>query len=205
MLSDIKYRQFFIHEEKICYEEGNEIEFKDCTWPLSQEKEDILRKTICGFLNSKGGRLYIGIREYKQSSNSDTKVVGIKLNPKEKDEMALKIVNLTCGITPSIRATDKVRIHFVPIIRGNGEWIENFWVVKVIVHQGDVQKLYGIKNLKENANLLFYERLDRQVILLKEEEYIDRLNQILTGSLREKINSSDFEDHKRYKAVSSRR
>lgn len=44
-----------IHES-----ENNKIEFKHYRYPFNDYLKDTLIKTICGFLNSEGGRLYIG-------------------------------------------------------------------------------------------------------------------------------------------------
>ena len=58
----LEQRTFFYLNEKIKETKNELIEFKNYSLPLTNKEdgEDIKRQ-ICGFLNSRGGRLYIGI------------------------------------------------------------------------------------------------------------------------------------------------
>ena len=58
-------RTSFYLNEKIKENRSETIEFKNYFLPLTN-REDVkenLKRQICGFLNTKGGRLYIGIND----------------------------------------------------------------------------------------------------------------------------------------------
>ena len=48
-------------DEKLKERRNELIEFKSYSFPLTKEYMEDIRRQICGFLNSRGGRLYIGI------------------------------------------------------------------------------------------------------------------------------------------------
>ena len=92
---------------EIIKEERNlTIEFKNYKLPLDDNRNEI-KEQLCSFLNTKGGRLYIGI-------NEKNIVEGINLNYKKRDILRNDIVNLTYDFYPKCRV-DKIFVYFIPI------------------------------------------------------------------------------------------
>jgi len=139
------------------------------------------KKTICAFLNNDGGRIYIGINDYKQ-------VVGIKLNPKDQDDMTNAIANYVASFNYDCRHTH-ISTFFLPVKDSVGQYIENLWVAKVIVRQGDPSLLYSVTNIGINA----YYRMQRQNIALKADQILVELKQRQTKPKNPRP-ASDFED-----------
>ena len=54
----LKDREFLYKDEELIDEENEYTEFKQYSYPFSQEKIDEIKRQYCGFLNSHGGRIY---------------------------------------------------------------------------------------------------------------------------------------------------
>ena len=154
----LKDRKFFYDNERLIFGEDMFIEYKNYIFPFSDKNKEEFKKQICSFLNSKGGRIYIGI--------SDDKVVhGNLLNYHEKDKNTNEIVNLTYDFFPKCRT--KVDVTFIPIKNKDNKYIKNLYVIKIIVSQGDTDTLYSITN---KGGFISYLRLKGQCALLTAEE-----------------------------------
>ena len=101
-------RTFFYLDEKIKERKNELIEFRNYSLPLTNKEngEEIMRQ-ICGFLNSRGGRLYLDI-------NNQNIVKGLILNSKARDNSRNSLVNLTCDFYPNCRL-DKILVYFIPV------------------------------------------------------------------------------------------
>ena len=134
-------RTFFYLNEKIKEKKNELIEFKNYSLPLTNKEdgEDIKRQ-ICGFLNSRGGRLYIGI-------NGQNLVKGVVLNSKSRDNTRNNLFNLTYDFYPNCR-TDKILIYFIPVKNPkNKEYISKRYIVKIRVYPGDPEFLYSMTSV----------------------------------------------------------
>lgn len=153
----LKKRTFFYDKEKLIYGEDMQIEYKNYSFPFNDRHKEEFKRQICGFLNSKGGRLFIGI--------TDNKVVnGILLNYHEKDKNTNEIVNLTYDFYPKCRT--QVDVNFIPIKNNNNKYIKNLYVIKIIVSQGETNQLYSTIS----KGYISYLRLKGQCVLLTTEE-----------------------------------
>lgn len=159
---DIRYRTSFYYNEVLAIEEGLHVEFKNYRWPLSSNLIETLKNQICGFLNSQGGRVYIGV-------NDDRIVKGVYLKPKKKDLIRNQIINYSCDFWPKCR-TSKLEITFIPV-KSKEKYLEHIYVIKIIVKQGDPNKLYSTTAKGFNA----YVRLPGQCVLLTAEETVDEI------------------------------
>ena len=74
----LKDREFLYKDEELIDEENEYTEFKNFLYPFSQKNVDEIRRQYCGFLNNHGGRIYIGINDFRV-------VKGIHLEPKTKE------------------------------------------------------------------------------------------------------------------------
>ena len=139
----LKKRTYFIIDEILMEGEDLETEFKNYRFfenndIIRSDKCEIIKHLICGLLNNRGGRIYFGI--------NDNKVVkGNKLSYKNQDDLRLKILNLTTNFYPECK-TSKISVHFIPIKDLNQKFLIDQYVTKVIVKQGDTDKLYSISN-----------------------------------------------------------
>ena len=130
-------RTFFYLNEKIKERKNELIEFRNYSLPLTNKEEgEEIKRQICGFLNSRGGRLYIGI-------NNQNIVKGIILNSKARDTSRNNLVNLTYDFYPNCRI-DKILIYFIPIKNPKtNEFIPKRYIVKIRVYPGDPDVLYS--------------------------------------------------------------
>lgn len=81
------------------------IEFKNYYLPLKESKQKwILLKTMTGFLNSKGGTIYIGVED-KQGQ-----VIGLELKRKEQDEFLLFLKGFIERIRPAVDLVNREEV-----------------------------------------------------------------------------------------------
>ena len=155
----LKQRKFFIINETLSFGEDIETEFKNYHFDNynSSSKEDkekmenIIKNTICAMLNNKGGRIYFGI--------NDKKVVkGNKLDYKQRDELGPYLINLASNFYPDCK-TSKISVHFIPIKNENQLFMNNLYVIKLIVKQGDTDKLYSLSK----SDYISYKRMPGMV------------------------------------------
>ena len=156
----LKDREFLYKDEVLADEENEYTEFKYYSYPFSQEKIDELKRQYCGFLNSQGGRIYIGI--------TDLRVVkGLILNYKQRDILKNELVNYTYDFYPKCRI-DKINVYFIRIKSFHTKkFIKNLHVIKIIVWPGEPFNLYSLNNKGGYISTL---RLPGQCLNLTAEE-----------------------------------
>ena len=150
-------RTFFYDKEKLIYGEDNLIEYKNYSFPFTKELKEEIKRQICGFLNSQGGRIFIGI-------NDDLIVNGILINYHQRDVISNEIVNLTYDFYPKCRTN--IDVNFIPIKNINDKYIENLYIIKIIISKGEPKQLYSCTTKGFNS----YLRLKGQCISLTAEE-----------------------------------
>lgn len=165
---ELKKRTSLYLNEKLSEGESLDVEYKNFFFPFKPFQEEEIREQICGMLNSKGGRIYIGI-------NDDKVVKGILINYKQRDLVRNKIVNSTYEFFPNCR-TKKIEVFFLPVKNYSTDaYRPSLYVIKIIVHQGDTSRLYSLTS-KKGYNAMI--RLPGQVATLSaqeiEEEIIKR-------------------------------
>lgn len=193
---DPKYRHHFFKGEKLFAEEDETIEYKNYKMPLdlrydstpndkhTQELIDQLKKQICGFLNKKGGRIYIGI-------NDEKIVIGVQLSHKDRDKTRNDLTNLTSDFYPKCR-TEKIKIIYIPVKdRLTNKFIKNLFVIKIIILQGEVDRLYSTTSKGYKS----FMRLQGQSVELSSEEIERNLIARKNGEkLIKKIAHDEFDD-----------
>ena len=133
----LKNRTSFYKDEQLSEGEDEFTEFKNYYLPLTEEKGEELKRQFCAFLNNKGGRLYLGINDQKI-------VKGVILNYKKCDNLRNLLVNYTYDFYPKCRL-DKIKVYFIPIkSMKNNKFINDLYIVKIIVLQGDPNVLYSM-------------------------------------------------------------
>ena len=162
---DLKKRTSFYLNEYLAYGEDELTEFKNYIYPLLDFQEKEIKRQYIGFLNSRGGRIYIGINDKKY-------VKGIFLSYKDCDIFSNLLVGLSSEFYPQCR-TDKIKVHFIPIKNSyNKKFINNLYVVKIIILPGDQYSLYSIT---KKGGLISAIRLQRQVLNLDAEEITKKI------------------------------
>ena len=135
----LKNRTSFYKDEQLVEGEDEFTEFKNYYLPLTEEKAEEVKRQFCAFLNNKGGRLYLGINDQKV-------VKGVILNYKKCDSLRNLLVNYTYDFYPKCRL-DKIKVYFIPIkSMKDNKFINDLYVVKIIVMQGDPFILYSMTN-----------------------------------------------------------
>ena len=132
---ELKNRTFFYHKEYVNQGEDQYTEFKNYSYPLEDHGRRELRRQYIGFLNSKGGRIYIGINDEKQ-------INGVTLTYKNSDIFRNELVGFSNDFYPQTRI-EKINVYFVPIKNPKtGKFKKNLYIVKIVILPGEKNYLY---------------------------------------------------------------
>ena len=132
---ELKNRTFFYHKEYVNQGEDQYTEFKNYSYPLEDHGRRELRRQYIGFLNSKGGRIYIGINDEKQ-------INGLTLTYKNSDIFRNELVGFSNDFYPQTRI-EKINVYFIPIKNPKtGKFKKNLYVVKIVILPGEKNYLY---------------------------------------------------------------
>lgn len=125
----------YYYDEKVPIHEDPQNELKTIKSDDLKMMEEYIEKYVCGFLNSKGGTLYLGITD-------DGRAVGIKFDRRTMDEICVLFDKKLKKFSPAVRA-DQYSIKKCPLInRKTGVNHKDYYVVEVRVQQGDLNELY---------------------------------------------------------------
>ena len=179
-------REYFYKDEKISGAEDEKTEFKNYYFPLGKGKREELIRQICSFINSSGGKLYIGIDDERS----------IKGVPTDGDINFYNnlIFSMVEDFSPKIEPKEFLKFYAIPVKDNNdGIIIDKLFVFKLIIKRGDPSILYSSSSKKLNSTI----RLQGQCANLTAEEIckeiIERNKKKLT---RNKINNDDDFDKK---------
>ena len=154
-------RTSFYLNEKIKERRNEVIEFKNYHFPLTFEINEKIKQLICGFLNSKGGRLYIGI-------DGQNLVKGVVLDSKARDDLRRDLVNLTYDFYPSCR-TNKILVYFIPVKDAQTQkFIRKNYIIKLRVYPGDIDVLYSMTSKGYHSTI---RRGDQLIVLNSTQIY----------------------------------
>ena len=158
-LKEIEYYTHFTYPSHVIFLEDKEREYKNYYFPLNEDCNRTLRRTIIAFLNTNGGRIYIGIRDYDQF------VFGIELIGNGRDKIVCQIDDLLKDITPKVES-DECITKFVPLKSiDDGKYIPGYYIVKIIIKRGKPNELYFTK-----AGRLPFERRNGKNQLIESAE-----------------------------------
>lgn len=138
-------RTSFIDQEIIKQPENLTIEYKNYSFPFDETRINILKKTFCGFLNTEGGTIYLGVHE-----NIDTKkrkVLGMQLNESEKEDLLKSIRRIAESLSPDILTNKFYNVQFVPIRSSQppNNYISGRFIVKIIIRYGQRDEIYSYR------------------------------------------------------------
>ena len=147
----LKNRIYFFQNEQIISSKNELTEFKNYRFPLGKSQKEELKREICSFINSNGGRIYLGI-------NKNRIIVGIKAH--EKIIFYEKMINnLVSNLIPKINEKEFLKLYAIPVRNNkNGKIIDDLFVFKILIKKGDPSKLYSISQ----KGLIFSIRLQGQ-------------------------------------------
>ena len=152
-------RAYFYKDEKISGAEDEKTEFKNYYFPLGKGKREELVRQICSFINSSGGKLYIGIDDERS----------IKGVPTDGDINFYNnlIFNMVEDFSPKIEPKEFLKFYAIPVKDNNdGIIIDKLFVFKIIIKRGDPSILYSSSSKKLNSTI----RLQGQCANLTAEE-----------------------------------
>ena len=133
---DLQYRTYFYKDEVIKEDENEYIEYKNYKFPLG-EKEKELERQFCAFLNTNGGRIYLGI--------DDSKTVKGVIAKQKLTNYESKIFDLVHKFRPKIEPKDYFKFYALPIKnKTNGKIINNLFIFKIVIKRGDPTELYYV-------------------------------------------------------------
>ena len=182
-------RTFFYRDEELKEGEDEYIEFKYYNYPFSQDKIDELKRQYCGFLNSQGGRIYIGINDLRV-------VKGIYLDYKTRDIIRNELINYTYDFYPKCRI-NKINVYFIPVKSiQNKKFIPNLYVIQIIILPGEPFNLYSLTNKGGFISAL---RLPGQCINLTAEEIYEEImkrGELLRVKYAQQYNEKENESEK---------
>ena len=184
----LKDREFLYKDEELIDEENEYTEFKQYSYPFSQEKIDEIKRQYCGFLNSHGGRIYIGINDFRI-------VKGINLDRKAYESVKNDLINYSKDFYPTCKI-DKINVYFLTLKHSKtNKVMSDLYVIKIIVMPGEPYNLYSINNKGGYISAL---RLPGQCINLTGEEILTELMK-RTNLLKQKNinNKNEINDTKK--------
>ena len=184
-----RFKTSFVLNERVYEDEGKTTEYKNYRYPFEGfgdlDPRQVLQKTICAFLNRRGGRIYLGIHDNKS-------VRGLQLTQKQRDDLKLEIQGLIRTFEPDIINSEAVSIVFIPVKQSaNSKPIPGLFVVKIIVKQGDSSQLYSV----QKRLLECYIRNDARVDLLSARETSDHIRK-RDRNPEKQVEEEEFEDPK---------
>ena len=104
-----------------------------------------MKRTICSFVNTSGGHIYIGISETPEKRRV---VQGLFLSEAEKESIQREVRNLVKCIHPELVVEQKVITSFVPVKKrvSDKDYMRGQYIIKIKVVQGNPRKLYKFKS-----------------------------------------------------------
>ena len=137
----LENRTFFFYGEKLSQGEDQFTEFK--YYPnIDRILRQNLVKQYLGFLNAKGGFIYIGVTDLKE-------VKGIYLDYKQRDIQGNDLLLLTNNFYPNVRVNN-IEVSFIPVRNSQtNEDIPDLYVIKIHISAGDPTSLYIAGNTQQ--------------------------------------------------------
>ena len=179
-------RTYFYKNEKINEDENEYIEYKNYFFPFGENQINELKRQFCGFMNSKGGRLFIGINDLKI-------IKGVVINEQGGDALNNVLFNCIHAIHPNSKNgnEDKIKIFYIPIKNKNNLWIKDLYVVKVIILPGDPSILYS---MSENMFTSVIRLQGQCANLTAEEIHMQIIERHKNKNNINNYNEKDFDD-----------
>lgn len=180
----LKKRTSFYSNEVLSIDENIETEYKEYALPLNHGQSKNILGTICSFLNKRGGRIYIGV--------SDDKVIkGIIMSENMRFSFSQSISEMSKCIFPELDS-DAIKVQYLPIQQlESGKMIPSCFVVKIVVKQGNISKLYC---LDDEKGLVSYIRRDGLKTKLNCDQIYQLIKRRADGNLEVEVDPKEFED-----------
>ena len=199
----LEKRTFFYKDEIINEKRNQVIEFKKYSFPLNQDNRNEIKRHLCGFLNAKGGRLYIGI-------NENNIVEGIELEYKKRDIIRNDLINITFDFYPKCRV-DKIFVYFIPIKEYKTNiFLAKKYIIKIRIYPGAPDVLYSMTNkggyhstIRRNGQCIDLDSIEIYNEIIIRDEYRNIANNNNSNILKEneikdpepEINLGDLENN----------
>jgi len=127
--------KIYIYKETVDIAENMHHEFKHFKITSIDYIEGLIEKYVTSFLNSQGGTLYLGI-------NDDGLALGIRLDRKLFDEIAIAFDRKLKHFTPPVRADQyQIRANYIYDKRA-GTYLTDHYILEIEIKKGDPADLY---------------------------------------------------------------
>jgi hypothetical protein len=136
-------RPYFYYNEIINEPETTVQEYKNYKYPFNKFLNETLLKTIVGFLNGRGGIIYIGI--YENVDSKKRLVKGEIYNESLKEDVLKHFRYLGQRISPEIVNNQLYRLEYVPIRNEEG-FLAGEYIIRLRISKGQKDELYSFKN-----------------------------------------------------------
>ena len=117
-------QEFYIEGTEHIIKNDLQTHFLESYYCFYEPNLSKLQELVCGFLNAKGGRIYIGL-------NSD-KIEGVKLSKKDQDNLRMQIDELVRNFHPTVQQ-EEFRTYFYPVFDKYYKSCDKF-IVKIIIN-----------------------------------------------------------------------
>lgn len=117
-------QEYYIKESEYAMKNDLQSHFLDSENFFFDPFPNNTQQMICGFLNAKGGRIYIGLR--------NNRIEGITLSKKNQDIVRLQIDENVRGFSPLVQA-EEFRTYFYPVLGKKREFIDRV-VIKIVIN-----------------------------------------------------------------------
>mgnify|MGYP002345167975 FL=1 len=133
-------RRFFVRNEQLNHSETLICEFKDYAFPWENHNMETLKRTICSFLNSFGGVIYIGVQE---TGDMRSFVKGRVYTEIDRQRVVMDINAIQAQLQPQREVINRVNTRFVPVRYSCSlKFIPGCFVVKIKVCSGNPLHTY---------------------------------------------------------------
>lgn len=178
-----RFCTYFIYNDILQFEGEESInmsEYLIIGFPISDHYKNYLKRMISSFLNTMGGRIYLGVTE-------NLEVKGIKIQPRLKGNVISELKSLVKDFYPSVSASS-FQIHFLPVKESRNDRVNESKELKYI------KNLYVIKIILKNSTGLFsmttkgflpYRRKNGDVFLMSASEIVNSFTNIQEEQNRE--------------------
>ena len=179
-------RTFFYKNEKVLEDESEFTEYKNYYFPFGEKQIYEIKRQICGFVNSSGGRIYLGITDKKIAR-------GIVINYNRFELLKNIIFSCIDDFNPHI-LNGKIKIYYIPIKNIKTDlYISDLYIIKIVIYPGDSTILYSMYEESFISSI----RIQGQCVNLTAEEIHKEILERHKNKKMNKnkiINEEDFND-----------
>lgn len=112
--------------------------------PFNQQEMKVIKETMCSFLNSEGGTIYVGVKKNEKNAKI---VFGHYFSESQREEVLKSFRKIAQTIEPDILTNKMYMVEFVPLREKKPPhpFVPGEYVVKISVKYGHRDDIYSYK------------------------------------------------------------